>query len=305
MECSGRGCRTAVGGRGGCLCPCGGVNHGIGRIDWASNPTSNDYLSAKSKAISHVNRLEILSKPKVLPSQGSVRILQEHIRTVEIVTWLINNPSELQQIEKLYDAFQNAMTNVIKGLTKKQLKRLSDHFWCDFFASLVYLIDQGQITVSRIQKYIAGQISSTLINTVFNCIKNSRGNSYGNPLATRPGNRIQDTRKKRDSLEGLANALLKPIITDALVASFKSYSSPLNIPINSIKVHFQILALLLCPDPESHKLVWDQCLAPLLAAQCAQSLKNILTNKNILIPISDSWDSPQAITPKTPVPYIN
>lgn len=273
-----------MGGRGGCLCSCGGVNHGIGRIDWAINPTSNKYANAKFKAISDVKHLKKISKSMILPPQGSVRIIQEYVRTVEIVTWLINNPSELQQIKKLYNMFQNAVTNAIKGLPKKQLERLSDHFWCDFFASLVYLIDQGQITVSQIQS----QISNTLINTVFNCIKNIRGSSYGNALATKPGNRIQDTRKKRDSLEGLTNSLLKKIVTNALAASFKCYSPPLNI--NSIKMQFQILALLLCPDPESHKLVWNQCFAPLFATNFTQSLNSILTKKNIQIPSLDTWD---------------
>lgn len=284
MICSGRGCRTAVGGRGGCLCSCGGVNHGIGRIDWASNPKSNKYRNAKLKATSDANDLKRISKSMVLPPQGSVRIIQEYIRTVEIVTWLINNPAELQQIKKLYNAFQNAMTNTIKELPKKQLERLSDHFWCDFFASLVYLIDQAQITVSQ----IVSQVSNTLINTVFDYIKDTRGSSYGNALATKPGNRVRDTRDKRDSLEGLTNSLLKKIVTNALVASFKCYSPPLDI--NSIKMQFQILALLLCPDPESHKLVWNQCFAPLFATNFTQSVNSILTKKNIQIPRLDTWD---------------
>ena len=300
MKCSGRGCRTAVGGRGGCLCRCGGINHGMGRIDWASNPTNSAYLSAKSKAISHVKGLKKISKPKVLPSQGSVRIIQEHIRTVEIVTCLVNDSSQLKQIKKLYPQFQTTTTNAVKGLTKNQLNRLSDHFWCDFFASLVYLINKQKITANQITASVAGKISSTLVNAVFNCIKTSRRSSYGNPLATKPGNRETKTRETKDLGEGLTNSILKKIVTKVLVTSLKSCSLPPNI--NHIELDFQILALLLCPDPESHKLVWNQCFAPLFTLNSAQPLKNqplnnivqplknTLTKKNIRIPLLDTWD---------------
>lgn len=294
-----------MGGRGGCTCSCGGVNHGVGRIDWASNPTSNDYQNAQIKACKHLNGLKKISKPKVLPSQHSVRILQEHIRTVEIVTWLINNnQSELQPIEKLREEFQKAATKAIKELPKKQIERFSDHFWCDFFASLVYWIDQVQDAEEQIKQFIASQISDTLVDAVFDYIEDSRKSSYGNSLATKPGNRVKATRDYKDKQAGLTDECLKDIVTAVLVASFKSYSSPLDSTIKNIKVHFQVLALLLCPDPESHKRVWDYCLAPLFAAQCAQGLKDILTNKNIFIPVSDTWDPPNANTPTTPVPYI-
>lgn len=304
MKCSGRGCKTAVGSTSGCRCQCGGINHGLGRIYWASNPTSSVYSSAKFKAIKHVKSLKTASKPKVLTSQGSARILQEYIRTVAIVTWLINSSPDLNQLQGLCATFQNTATTAMSGLTKNQLQRFSDHFWCDFFASLVYLINNTQNAQNQIQKSIAGKISNTLINEVFSCIKNSRGNSYGNPLAMRQGNRETRTRETRDLHEGLGNNLLKKIVTNVLVASFAPYSSQLNIQnvgvstiFDSMKVHFQILALLLCPDPESHKLVWDQCFAPLFTVNCLQPLKNIvqplkdtLTNKNISIPLLDTWD---------------
>ncbi|MDT7510587.1 hypothetical protein [Bifidobacterium sp. H6bp9] len=294
-----------MGGRGGCTCSCGGVNHGIGRIDWASNPTSSDYQNAQIKACKRLNGLKKISKPKVLPSQHSVRILQEHIRTVEIVTWLINNnQSGLQPIEKLRKEFQKAATKAIKELPKKQIERFSDHFWCDFFASLVCWIDKEQDAEEQINQFIAGQISDTFVDAVFKLIKDSRETSYGNSLATKPGNRVKTTRDYKDSQAGLTKKCLKDIVTAVLVASFKSYSSSLDSAIKNIKVHFQVLALLLCPDPESHKLVWDHCLAPLFAAQCAQGLKDILTNKNIFIPVLDTWDSPNANTPTTPVSYI-
>lgn len=304
MNCSGRRCRTAVGGRGGCTCSCGGINHGIGRIDWASNPKSSDYQNAKKKASKDLNELRAISKPKMLPSQHSVQILQEYIRTVEIVTWLKNNPTDLQLIEKLCKEFQKAATKAIKGFPKKQIERFSDHFWCDFFASLVYWIDQVQDAEEQIKQFIASQISDTLVDAVFDYIKDSRTSSHGNSLATKPANLVKATRDDKDKQAGLTDECLKDIVTAVLVASFKSYSSPLDSTIKNIKVHFQILALLLCPDPESHKRVWDCCLAPLFAAQCAQGLKNILTKKNILIPVSDTWDFPNANTPTTPVPYI-
>ncbi len=304
MNCSGRRCRTAVGGRGGCTCSCGGINHGIGRIDWASNPKSSDYQNAKKKASKDLNELRAISKPKMLHSQHSVQILQEYIRTVEIVTWLKNNPTDLQLIEKLCKEFQKAATKAIKGFPKKQIERFSDHFWCDFFASLVYWIDQVQDAEEQIKQFIASQISDTLVDAVFDYIKDSRTSSHGNSLATKPANLVKATRDDKDKQAGLTDECLKDIVTAVLVASFKSYSSPLDPTIKNIKVHFQILALVLCPDPESHKRVWDCCLAPLFAAQCAQELKNILTKKNILIPVSDTWDFPNANTPTTPVPYI-
>ena len=312
MKCSGRRCRTAVGGRGGCTCSCRGINHGIGRIDWASNPISSDYQNAKKKASKDLNELREISKPKKLPSQSkklpsqhSVQILQEYIRTVEIVTWLKNNPTDLQLIEKLCEEFQKAATKAIKELPKKQIERFSDHFWCDFFASLVYWIDQVQDAEEQIKQFIASQISDTLVDAVFDYIKDSRTSSHGNSLGTRQKNLVKATRDDKDKQAGLTDECLKDIVTAVLVASFKSYSSPLNSTIKNIKVHFQVLALLLCPDPESHKRVWDYCLAPLFAAQCAQGVKDILTNKNIFIPDTDIWDFPNANAPKTTVSYIN
>ncbi|MBB2954938.1 hypothetical protein FHX77_000318 [Bifidobacterium commune] len=279
----------------------------MGRLAWSHASSVQticpDGKKAQAGAEANVKNLKTIKISRKVPTQRSNRVSQEHLRTIEVVDWLIAHPSERAQIEAVNDAFQASAEKAIAGLTEKQKIRFADHFWCDFFASLVQLIDKGQLTINKVQQAVAEGVSNALITMVFDSIEKSRASSYGNKPGTINKNRNKTTRKVADRQSGLTAAVLKVVVKDVLISVFKAYSKSLTSNLAIYKKHFQILAILLCPNPQAHKLVWDTCLAPLLAESIANSLVQNLKSKNIRIPTVDVWDK-QPVSAKAILEYV-
>lgn len=289
-----------------CQCPCMGTGHGLGRIKWIDYYSQHRSLSPEAKKIrssatKNINKLKPPKRHRVLASSLATDLLQEHMRSIEVVDKLISlSYGDRKVVINLRHAFEDAAADIVDNgisgglkLTEPQKIRLSDHFWCDLAASIAKLIDQSQEFLKNLQQ----QAIKLLVKDLLQEIQNSRDESYGNGVGTREKNRILQTRSYYDQQAGLSAKLIGMILEAFLTKLFDNLTSSVNDQVEQWKLYFQILAILLCKDPQRHPLVWNYCLAPLVGQLAGQAVKNqakniigSLANKGYRFSKLDVWD---------------
>ncbi len=143
LTCTGSSCRHAV--SPGCECGCGGGNHGaLARLAWAAALTvpapqrtsdqNQQVVTAaaqRSRATSKVKGQENSHRrSRKKPRRADATAFFESTRTVDIVDWLVANPSEREKIQWMARQVGDVCEQVLTQHPGTHA-RLADHFWCD------------------------------------------------------------------------------------------------------------------------------------------------------------------------------
>lgn len=290
-----------------CCCSCGGSEHGVrGRISWAKalgvpkeKRTSEqrhtaDIAQKRRTDVRH--RVEEQQKsyktgPYNKPRQGDARWFFESNRSIDIVDWLIEHPTEREQIEWIANQVGDACEKILKKFPGKH-KRLADHFWCDVLAALAHAIDE----VSKKIDSISEDIPSYIADLVWETLKQERSSSTtsGSPNPRSKKREVAKTRLKKDEEAGLGDVFLenvtKRLVEKIVKKSLKESTLPITTKLGELQWNVRILALLMCPNPYAHRAVWEYCLLPILKAGIVIKVNKYL--KNFLDTFKQPWGLP-------------
>lgn len=328
----GASCQTAVGQS--CKCHCGGAGHGVGRIRWASASaaaaagdnsrecaarvrTWDDAIKAATTKLASLVRA---LKPKASnqskkqasrrppPSLTAPRAAgaAEYVRTVVLVKWLVEHDEEREQIEWLAGEISKLGVSTLDKLaatdadTRRRVqRRLADHFWCDCLAAIVAAAEELTAVQEEI-KSKASAASGRLAALAWGKILDSRGSSHG----YHPRSRVQEPlRSEADQGAGLDAAILEGAVAGVVKLSLDGLMPGASAETELLVTKLRVLALIMCPDPVGHELVWKHCWLPLvemflkdeLVDELHQFVKDGLDQPH-------SWDGPEAPPPAGPKP---
>jgi enoyl reductase-like protein len=138
------------------------------QVDQANRSALQEWGSQRDRA---VKKIGAISRPKTKAPISRQRIsgktanaAAEHLRTVDIVLWLADHPSDLDLIQELASLVQNQCETVLKDFEKSKRTRLADsHFWCDVLAAMVSLVDNLQEAVKKAKKGVPGAIGQAAL----------------------------------------------------------------------------------------------------------------------------------------------
>lgn len=292
-----------------CCCSCGGSKHGVkGRILWAEalevpkekrtgrQRHTADIAQGRRAYVRHrveeqQESYKKLPDPYNKPRQGDARWFFESNRSIDIVDWLIEHPTERKQIEWIANQIGDACEEILKKFPGKH-KRLADHFWCDVLAALAHAIDE----VSKKIDSISENISSYIANLVWEILKQERSSSTtsGSPNPRSKKREVAKTRLKKDEEAGLGDVFLenvtKILVKKIVNKSLKGSTLPITTKLGELQQNVRILALLMCPNPYAHRAVWEYCLLPILKAEIVIKVNEYL--ENFLDTFKQPWKLP-------------
>lgn len=272
VKCSSSSCQHATGN--GCVCICGHGNHGAkARIRWAkalsiekSQQTQKERSVVKlakkqqskaKEALLEQNRT--LSQSRKAPRRHDANAFFEANRSIDIVTWLIEHPTDCDQMEWIADQIGAAAEDLLIQLPGKH-RRIADHFWCDILAALASILDKTLETTNQLidssAEFIAGQ--------VWELVKNTRNEERGNAPCQKDKTRHRTSRFSRDVQDGLEEAILKQAVEKLVKKIVKKVASEPTSTVEQLLLQIRLLAILFCPDPYAHRAVWNGCMVPLL-----------------------------------------
>lgn len=309
-QCTSSSCSHATGQI--CCCPCGGSKHGVkGRILWAEalevpkeKRTGRQHRTADiaqgRRAVAR-DRVEKQQEPyrdfpdryskHSKPRQGDAQWFFESNRSIDIVDWLIEHPTERKQIEWIADRVGDACGEILNE-SPEVYCRLADHFWCDVLAALAHAIDE----VSKKIDSISEDISSYIADLVWEILKQERSSSTtsGSPNPRSKKREVAKTRLKKDEEAGLGDVFLENVtkrLVKKIVKKFlKESTTPITTKLGELQQNVRILALLMCPNPYAHRAVWEYCLLPILKAEIVIKVNEYL--ENFLDTFKQPWKLP-------------
>lgn len=277
ISCSGSSCRNAI--QPGCVCACGGANHGMGRLLWAYAAVED---TARPVAFGEVGSAELDRYQRVVAQrshraragwfsevvdpleQGSARFSNKmgwaaalKITDDDAVLWLARNPQALVEVKFLSEQIGAAAEEELTVLVgKAQWRRLADHFWCDVVGALVCLLEEVDGAVEKLQE---GAID-WLVDQVWTRVRSSRSTDHGST----PNGRRQpeSSRADHDHQEGIADEILKAAIK-SLLAKICDGLIAKDLTLNLLILKLRLLAIWLCPAILAHKVVLEHCWNPL------------------------------------------
>lgn len=289
-------CETAT--RDICTCTCGGASHGIGRIRWAAARAEADagrespsilhqvgkWKAAKKRVKGRLSTLVRKRRAKrVKLAAGSAGgktnvplgpILHgetietaEYARTVVLVKWLSINHDERRQIEWLADEISKLGIATLDELAgsddnarRRIRKRLADHFWCDCLAAIVATLEEVQATQKKIRSGAADTAGKTAA-LAWRKVQDSRSSSHGKLPRSRSGRAV---RSKSDEQAGLDEAILERAVAGVVKLVLDGLTAGSDTGIETLVFKVRVLALIMCPNPVRHELVWKHCWLPLV-----------------------------------------
>jgi len=203
-------------------------------------------------------------------SGGAANATTERFLTVDVTVWLVQHSEQRRMIGCLADLVQSECESFMVSLDETQRKKLAaSHIWCDIIASVVAFTDEFELTVDAVQRDMSDQVGR-FIGNVWYGFRKSRQTSTG----SRPGQAERSTTwEAEDRKNGLVDTLLSKTVSALVLKILKAYTAQPKALLDAAKTHLQVLALMLCPDPAAHPLVWDQCLVPLLGGVVGDELR--------------------------------
>lgn len=273
MSCSG-GCSTATGHQ--CRCSCGGALHGTGRIEWARflrDPESMDPSPKLIRARSVRKRTSGLvreclvrfrrnSKRRTRVRHEDADASAEYSRSVEAVDWLIDHPTEAQQIEWLASKIGEIGTEAVVDLSVDKRHRLGDHFWCDVTVALVETIEDILDAKNQAIKDFSKEAADLIAELVWAKVEESRKASDGR-RAVAERDKPRATRAEIDRQQEVSAATLRPLVNRVVAAAVDAAFAPVDAQLQVTLIKLRVLTLMLCPDPYSHEAVLKHCLHPM------------------------------------------
>lgn len=305
-------CGTAV--NPGCTCPCLHAQHGLhGRLAWAraleSNKGSPDRTAAELRRGTATTRLgeriaqsakskkqieERLNSEKQSQksgepkkSSGLSKINAKHAfefaRTVCMVDWLVEHPTERAQLQSVVGLLIKASTKLLANksdIEKARIKKhIWEHLWCDLIASIVIAIDKVDLTVGQTTNDIAIEVAAAATELLVSAwtkatAQPAQGNTDGQLVTPDAGS---DVSLESAILKGCIQGCIQGIVKIAL----KGATGGLGESLKTIQLKLRIAAVLLCPEPDEHEEVWEHCWLPLWKEAV---LGGLLTDLADLIP---------------------
>lgn len=214
----------------------------------------------------------------------------EATRTVEIVNWLAANPTELDELDWLADQIGDACATALNKNPGTHV-RFADHFWCDVLASLALVLDRLAASVTSLPAAVAKETAPVIATDTWNLVAASRSASFGNrPSSTaRSRSRRTSARSARDNTAGLATTVLQPITEKLVKTVLAAAAAGTDLTFAGLILKLRVLAILFCPDPYAHQLVWDECVVPLVQNGVVIASGSILTKLLGMFKTKWSW----------------
>ncbi len=276
LTCTGSSCQHAV--SPGCDCGCGGGNHGArARLAWAAalSVSASQRTAAQNKQFGIADAQRRRARTKVKKQAGTHRSSRktprrddataffDFSRSIDIVDWLVANPSELEAIE--------AMAQQVGDICEQTLtqhpgthSRFADHFWCDVLAALTHVLTEVLDEIDKFPSCVSRLAVDLLGERTWAAVHAQRVGSNGNAPCQQNKTRKTVSRADNDVAAGLYDAILKKAVKDLVTALMSGVSAATHGPLDPIISRLRILAILFCPDPYAHKAVWDYCVVPLV-----------------------------------------
>ena len=298
VKCSSSSCQHATGN--GCVCVCGHGNHGAkARLRWAvalripvgqrhSQQKNDSAIAAEQRRkaqIALTKQSESLRLSRTDPRRHDANAFFEANRSLEIVDWLIEHPTELEQMQWIADQVGDSAEEL---LTQREGKhhRVADHLWCDILASLATVLDKMLETKDKVIELVASDVA----DKVWRLLKRQRNKELGNAPCQKPQTRNTTSRLARDKSDGLDERILKKTTQVLVKKIIKHFTSDPVMPIENLLLQIRLLALLFCPDPYAHQAVWNHCMFPLLKEKIiADSLEELQTLKRVFNQMWTTW----------------
>ncbi len=232
----------------------------------------------------------------------------EHCRVIDILNWAKedSNFTVCQQITSLCTYIQHHGIEVFKNLSPRAGGYLSQsHVLCDIVASIAFTLDNVPPTLDNIPPEVH-LIKETFIDACKKTFASSRQTSYGfgpsqnkhkaNAIVIRGTRRDSDIKESHEQYtdgDSISDNLLAKILieisedTYTLLVKYGYQSQQLSMVARTV-------ALLFCPDPDRHKLVWDTCLIPVFKSGICTILRGKL-DEYVLIALEHGkeniWDN--------------
>lgn len=276
MTCSGSSCRHATGP--GCICKCGGGNHGAqARLGWAMamaiqpgdrTEAQNDEVETAEQQREKARKSLAIQQGSYKPSRkkprrGDATWFFESGRSIEIVDWLIDHPTECAQIDWMADQVVAACEELLTQHPGTH-RRLADHFWCDVLAALARALDEALNVLDEIPSIVSKETVSTISSRTWDLVHDERNTAKGNAASQRRSSLEISTRADRDHAAALSDVILKKAVEDLVSVLLSGVSAGAHLTLDTIVLKLRILAILFCPDPYAHRAVWDYCVVPLV-----------------------------------------
>lgn len=290
VKCSSSSCQHAIGN--GCVCICGHGNHGAkARLRWAvalsipssqrtSQQESDRKIAAEQrrKAQSALTKQsESLRLSRKDPRRPDANAFFEANRSLEIVDWLIEHPTELEQMQWIADQVGDCAEELLTQRKGKH-RRVADHLWCDILAALADVLEKALKTKDKIIELVASEVA----DSVWRLVKRERNKELGNAPCQKQQTRNTTSRLARDTSEELDERILKKTIQMLVNKIIKNFASDPVMSVENLLLQVRLLALLFCPDPYAHRAVWNHCMVPLLKERViAESLEELQTLKRL------------------------
>lgn len=275
VKCSSSSCQHAT--RAGCVCACKQGNHGAqARIRWAqalakeasqrNQQEKEDVNKARTqqgkaeKAI--IRQSKKLRKSIKSPRRPDANTFFESIRSIEIVSWLIEHPTECEQMKWIASQVGEAAEELLLQTTGRQ-QHIADHLWCDILAALATVLAE---TLKSTDQLIS-TVSAEIAEQVWKLVKATREEELGNAPCQTPKTRNKTSRLTRDQNNGIDELILKKVTEELIKKIIHTAFSEPRTSIESLLLQVRLLTLLFCPDVYAHRAVWNNCLVPLIKAE--------------------------------------
>lgn len=275
LGCGGGNCASAHGPV--CRCRCGGSNHGGARILWAGALSNSAPDATERKRIEDAKIAQGTARERVEAQQRTVperatrprrkdaSAFFEAARTVDLVNWLVEHPTEVTQINWMEDRVRDACERALEAHPRTHV-RFADHFWCDVIASLLQVFDELIQEFESLPGAVAHQTTRWVARRTWDFVRESRRTSLGNDPTTRSTSKgfHQKSRLAEDIGAGLSEEILASVVQDVVTVLVQGALDGVHLTFDGIVLKLRILGLLLCPNPYAHAAVWNHCFVPLL-----------------------------------------
>lgn len=250
-----------------CKCKCGGQYHGRGNAIATCvylSATHSDNAKAKKDAEQRIHSgIETSTKryadkrKELSPNDpASIDLAFLAIKGIGLTTsWLLKNPDpDAEQIlmmrlaleldNKLWETFKKLRPKVPETAIHRMRMH---HILCAMIAEVAHYLRKTKEGLEELKENAAKMTATTIARLAVEDSHNAH--KQGRNTADQKKN----TKKEERIITNVLTPLLRKIIEDI----------PDTTPLDQMLGATRILAIILCPAPENHKLVWEECWHPL------------------------------------------